>query len=737
MTPRNTARTPEAHLQAEQLETRDTPAVVGALDPTFAAADAVTGITYHASAVQADGKVVAVGTDGTDIVVARYTADGALDPTFNVTGVRVMDGGGTEDRANALAIQGDGKIVVVGSNGADAVVARFRTDGSLDTGFNGTGLQVLDFGGEADTANAVAIQNDQRIVVTGTDGMDVAVARLNYADGSLDTSFNTIGTKLLDLGGETDSANAVAIQGNGSILLAGTTGTDFAFTRLTSAGELDTSFDADGLRLIDGGGGTDSITALTLQSDGKILAAGTNGADVVLMRLVGANGENDNSFGSMGKVTLDFNGVDSVKALAIQADNKLVVAGGNGNGDAVVARLKADGSLDMAFGNQGTAVLDLGGNEAAVGIATATGGRLVVVGNSDGNGQILRLVGSSSIPTSVSASGTPDGTAQVFTPSADGTSLVNTTSVAPFGGFVGNVRTATGDVDGDGIDDLVTITGPGTRIGLAVVSGKDNRTILVGPMSPFAGSESFTGGGNVAVGDLDNDGRDEILVTPDNGGGGRVVVMSLLPDGLKVRADFYGIQDLEFRGGARAAIGDVNGDGVADLAVAAGQGGGPRVALFDGADLLGGQRKLVSDFYAYPGADAARLRNGAFVTIGDVNGDGFGDLIFGGGPGGAPRIFALNGETVVNEPMEFAQATPLANFYAGNAETDRGGIRVAIVDLDGDANADLVASSGSGITARVQVFAGNSIQPGSDPVPVQSFDPFNTGKPIKDGVFVG
>src|SRR5205814_518997 len=97
-------------------------------------------------------------------------------------------------------------------------------------------------------------------------------------------------------------------------------------------------------------------------------------------------------------------------------------------------------------------------------------------------------------------------------------------------------------------------------------------------------------------------------------------------------ANFFGIDDPNFRGGCRAALGDVNGDGTPDLAVAAGFLGGPRVALFDGAQLFNGDpMRIVSDFFAFPGTDAVTLRNGVFVAIGDINGDGFADLIFGGG----------------------------------------------------------------------------------------------------------
>ena len=163
-------------------------------------------------------------------------------------------------------------------------------------------------------------------------------------------------------------------------------------------------------------------------------------------------------------------------------------------------------------------------------------------------------------------------------------------------------------MDGDGTPDTIFATGPGDPAQIAVVSGADDATVLVPPTAVFDG---FTGGAFVAAGDFDRDGRAEIVVTPDQGGGPRVTILSLLPTGLTQRANYFTLNP-DFRGGVTVAVG-LGADGRPTLTVGAGPGGGPRVRTFDAGSLA-----VLSDVFAF----APDFSGGVYVAAGDVLGTG-------------------------------------------------------------------------------------------------------------------
>ncbi|MGL4419657.1 MAG: FG-GAP-like repeat-containing protein, partial [Gemmataceae bacterium] len=147
-------------------------------------------------------------------------------------------------------------------------------------------------------------------------------------------------------------------------------------------------------------------------------------------------------------------------------------------------------------------------------------------------------------------------------------------------------------------------------------------------------------------------------------------------------------------------------------------------AGFDGKSLGNAPRKIFGDFFAFEQS----LRNGIFVTAGDLNGDGFADLICGGGPGGGPRVLAFDGKQLIEN-----QQANLANFFGGDSNS-RGGIRMAVKDLDGDNRADLVVGAGAGAGSRVTAYRGKDIGTGGTPANALDFDAING---FSGGVFVG
>ena len=351
--------------------------------------------------MQGDGKIITVGgvitENASDFALTRHDSQGLLDSSFGNMGRVTTDfsRSATElgfDRANALAIQPDGKVIAVGtsqvlqgSRALNLVLARYHTDGSLDRNF-GKGGKVIGFTVSSIFDSAVALQSDGKIVVTGLTFQNnhevILVVRYN-PNGSLDGTFGSGGKVITDLNGDcgrlycASIARAVEIQPDNKIIVAGLhvvndENSDLAILRYERDGSLDTSFGNGGKVIMDLGNDDEDVALdLALQPDRKIIAVGSSGFGVNARRnfaLIRFNpdGSLDSSFGTNGQVLTDFstpftNRDDVASTVVIQPNGKLVAAGysilgSGGLPDMAIARYHSDGSLDLSFGSGGKVI---------------------------------------------------------------------------------------------------------------------------------------------------------------------------------------------------------------------------------------------------------------------------------------------------------------------------------------------------------------------------------------------
>ena len=352
----------------------------GSLDITFGDAgiivsDITTGTETVASVLlQNDGKIVVAGSsrDGsnTNFLLVRYLSDGSLDTSFGGgDGIVITDISGGRDFASDAVIQTDGKIIITGVSDNEFALVRYNTDGSLDTSFGTNGIATPDVNLHRNTANAISLLDDGKILVSGTEhsftgaGNVFKFLTVRYnSDGSIDTSFGTEGSVATDLGLGLNFSYGMTVQDNGKILVSGTTishtyNWEFSIVRYNPDGSLDTSFDGDGIVTTNITGSSEYAYDVQVQADGKILLVGSsngglNGSDSTLVRY-NIDGSLDTSFGRDGIVTTDIAGSsNSTNSLALQDDGKIVLVGQatiNANNDIALIRYNADGTLDTSF----------------------------------------------------------------------------------------------------------------------------------------------------------------------------------------------------------------------------------------------------------------------------------------------------------------------------------------------------------------------------------------------------
>jgi uncharacterized delta-60 repeat protein len=358
-------------------------------DGTFASCgqksiDITAGDPSEATGVlmDADGSAVVVGWVGTRGLVARFTPTGTLDDAF-ATGGKKTIALGSDTELDALTRQADGKIVAVGSRASgasvDSLIARVTSAGRLDPSFHGVGT-LVDSHGADDRLTAVRMQSNGAIVAGGTDADDGFVVRVSSA-GDPDASFSGDGVRT----GLPLTVAAMTLQPDGKIVVGGRTADDdFALLRLNSDGTTDESFGgADGV--VADLGGVDAATAVALDGDGNVVAAGfghgPSGKAHTVVRRYGPDGTLDGGFSVTDRA---FGLNDRPVSVLVRGDGKVVVTGnskvGNDN-DVVLLQLNADGTRDASFGIGGISLVDAGTSPVTNDAAGRADGRVLVAGS--------------------------------------------------------------------------------------------------------------------------------------------------------------------------------------------------------------------------------------------------------------------------------------------------------------------------------------------------------------------
>ena len=352
--------------------------------------------------------LIASGFTGT---LAATLPSGALDPTFDGDGKVTTSFGTGDDVINAMVIQPDGKILVAGTTSIGGnrhfALARYNTDGSLDTTFYGDGKLFTVLGSGEDVVTALALQTDGRILAGGYATVDssqrgaFALARYN-ADGSLDTTFDGDGRVIASLASNASGAiSALAVTNDGSVVVSGGQNSGAVLARFTADGMLDGTFDGDGWRALtpsgNGGSGFSNASDLFVQPDGKLVVAITSYFSLLVvtfgfsLRRYDADGTNDTTF-VMGDPGIPSSN-NLLGTTIVQPDGKIVAAFSVEEAAptgfpfflfqtlpypyATVLRFNTDGSRDLTFANSPILVLtDFKPSDAAL----QTDGKIVVVG---------------------------------------------------------------------------------------------------------------------------------------------------------------------------------------------------------------------------------------------------------------------------------------------------------------------------------------------------------------------
>lgn len=366
--------------------------------------------TIQSSTIQIDDKIVATGSaTGFDqeLTVARYTDNGLLDTSLNGNGIQTLLVG-TATMGNAIDLQSDAKMVVCGSaseNQTNIIVARYTTSGILDPTFNGVGYVTTSTGTGA-MANSLRVQTDGKIVIGGTaifqNTPRICLVRYN-SDGSLDGAFGPGGTIITEIN-DSATLNQIALQNDGKIVGVGYVQvngiTKFAIVRYNTDGSLDNTFGTSGITTTEIG--PSSIArAIAIQSDGRIIAVGNTEEDRVNKFAIArytASGNLDPTFNTTGIVTTQVQYNDIAYAVVLQSNGSILVGGssvGNNAQQFALARYTTSGTLDTTFGTNGivTTTIEGRGSESQINtLVLQSNEKIVATGFSDESFALTRYV---------------------------------------------------------------------------------------------------------------------------------------------------------------------------------------------------------------------------------------------------------------------------------------------------------------------------------------------------------
>ena len=347
----------------------------GMLDTTFGRANGIVltemgaGNGLTALHVLADDSILAAGALNNFFTLMHYTSNGSLDTDFGIGGVIFLDLPGATDGAEAMLVQGDGKIVLAGYTDDSIALARYTPEGLLDPNFDGDGILTTTVGLSA-TAYGLALDNSDRIVAAGgsSNGGNEWFTLLRYeASGALDPSFNASGVITTSIGiSSSGRAHTVLVQADDSLVAVGHSSSSavtetITLVRYDNSGALDLTFGVGGIVTTTIGGGDTYAYAALQQPDNKILVAGEwldnlNGLYAFALARYNEDGVLDPSFGVGGIVTTTVSGSDATAfALALQPDGKIILSGKWLDSvetlyNFALVRYNDDGSLDTSFG---------------------------------------------------------------------------------------------------------------------------------------------------------------------------------------------------------------------------------------------------------------------------------------------------------------------------------------------------------------------------------------------------